>query len=644
MILYFENAEKFALGIAELAPELGIETSCKDNADICVTVEETDEDGVEVTLKDNCAQIRYGGHNIRFFRGLGLLCEALTCGRKEFYKKEEPKFITNGSMFDVARNMVFKPEMLKAILRKQAMMGLNFFMLYLEDLFEVPEYPYFGHMRGRYSKDELREIDAYGQIFGIEVVPAIQCLGHSVLAIQWEAMAHLRDTHNILMVGNEEVYKFIDKMMETISECFTTKRLHIGMDEARNMGFGRYRENNEIRPQFELFCEHIERIKQIAEKYKFNLMVWSDMFFSMVSKGHYNLEAEFGQKEIELVPDDIQLVYWKYCVFDPAEHEKLLKMHYKLSDDIVYAGGIQTWLGPVPLYDVSIHSARAALTNCIRNGVKEVMATSWANGGDCTLIFALYGLMIYAEMDYNGEYDEKTIKERFRYICGIEADDIIDLEKMNFPGGKFNYEEAVEEDYVKTSKYLLFNDPLIGLMDKNIEGVDARTYYSNLYEELKNRGTDDGLFGPAFKYVKSFLWVLILKADYGVRLKKAYDERNMAELDALYEDAKELQKRFDEFRKVTREFYMYYNKPFGYEVLDMRLGTMIMRFDTVCYNIDKLKADPDYRIAELEEERMYLIRPEDAKRVTLMEYDFGRFFSSCIVYGVASSADSFYIG
>lgn len=635
MILYFENADKLNKGIAELADELGIKIGEKDAADVCVTVTETAEDALSVSLKGKEASISYGGHVIRFYRALGLLCEALADGKTEFDKKETPSFKTNGSMFDVARNMVMRPDFVKAVLRKQAIMGMNFFMLYLEDVFEVPEYPYFGHMRGRYSKDEIRDMDAYAQIFGIELVPAIQCLGHIAQGIKWEAMAELRDTHDTMMVGREKVYDFIDKMMASIADSFSTKRLHLGMDESNTMGGGRYREQNEPRPQFELFCEHLGRVQKLAKKYGFETMVWSDMFFFMVTKRHYSSKAVFDEEMLKLVPRDTNLVYWKYCVFDPEENEKILKLHYKLSDNVIYAGGIQTWLGAVPLYDVTVKSTRHALTACMNNGVKEVMATIWCNGGESCMVTALYGLMIYAEMDYNNGYDENSIKKRFKFVCGVDADDIIDLEKMNHPNGMVgNGDVALDEDYVNTSKYLLYNDPLIGLMDKNIEGIDVRSYYENLEQEFKNKGTETGLFAPAFKFLKAMLHTLVLKADYGIRLKAAYEARDMAALDVLYEDAKELESRYDNLRKIARDFYLYYNKPFGQEVVDMRLGTMCTRFETVRYHIDKLREDSSYRISELEEERMYLIAPEDADRVTLMEYDFGRFYSASQVFSL----------
>lgn len=57
------------------------------------------------------------------------------------------------------------------------MMGLNLGMMYTEDTYEVPGQPYFGYQRGRYSADELRALDDYADMLGIELCPCIQTLG-----------------------------------------------------------------------------------------------------------------------------------------------------------------------------------------------------------------------------------------------------------------------------------------------------------------------------------------------------------------------------------------------------------------------------------------------------------------------------------
>lgn len=54
-----------------------------------------------------------------------------------------------------------------------AAMGYNTLMLYTEDTYEVDGQPYFGYMRGRYSKAELRELDDYAAEKGMELIPCI---------------------------------------------------------------------------------------------------------------------------------------------------------------------------------------------------------------------------------------------------------------------------------------------------------------------------------------------------------------------------------------------------------------------------------------------------------------------------------------
>ena len=70
-------------------------------------------------------------------------------------------------MLDCSRNGVMKLSVVKKFIRYMAIMGLDTLMLYTEDTYEIPEYPYFGYMRGRYSCEELKEMDEYGGYRGL---------------------------------------------------------------------------------------------------------------------------------------------------------------------------------------------------------------------------------------------------------------------------------------------------------------------------------------------------------------------------------------------------------------------------------------------------------------------------------------------
>ena len=61
-----------------------------------------------------------------------------------------------GTQIDCSRNAVMNVDAVKRWIDLTAAMGHNTLMLYTEDTYEVPEYPYFGYMRGRYSFEELK--------------------------------------------------------------------------------------------------------------------------------------------------------------------------------------------------------------------------------------------------------------------------------------------------------------------------------------------------------------------------------------------------------------------------------------------------------------------------------------------------------
>ncbi|MGI6360668.1 MAG: hypothetical protein ACOX02_06585 [Acholeplasmatales bacterium] len=87
---------------------------------------------------------------------------------------EEKKFKLTSTMIDLSRNQVFKLDYFKEVLIKHALLGFDEIWLYLEDTYEVKEYPKFGYMRGRYSKEELKELNKFANILGITLIPCVQ--------------------------------------------------------------------------------------------------------------------------------------------------------------------------------------------------------------------------------------------------------------------------------------------------------------------------------------------------------------------------------------------------------------------------------------------------------------------------------------
>ena len=596
MKIYFENAQNVIDAIKLVEKDLGITISEKSLADITVCVKEEKDFALNVSLRGKCAEISYGGGRATFLRGLAMLVYAVKCGETEKTVTEAPVFTLNGAMVDMSRNAVMNVNTVKFMLRKMALMGQNAFMLYTEDTYEIDGRPYFGYMRGRYTKEELRELDAYALTLGIELIPCIQTLGHLATMLKWECTAPYRDTKTCMLVGSEETYKLIGDMFRTVSECFTTKRIHIGMDETNGLGTGSYLGKNGYRPEKDIYLEHLHKVTEMAKGYGFKPMMWSDMviLLSGTAKDVYDPDAVITDEYASAIPREVQQVFWDYYNASENFYTKNIINHQKIDKNTMFAGGIWTWSGHCPLFSRSLGYTIPALNTCKKCGVKEVIATIWHNGSECNLITSLAGLAWYADYGYKGEYNEESVKECFAFSCGENYDDFMKLQNPDRPdGGKLSL-----------SRSFLYNDTLTGLIDAHVKSVETDAYYVATTKELKETTPAAPIFAPAFEVVTNLSSLLENKASFGVRLKDAYDKGDKEALADMAKECDVMQEKLSLLRSSHRKAWLTYNKPFGWEVLDIRYGGIASRIDTAKYRIlSYLNGDCD-AIEELEADRL----------------------------------------
>ncbi|MBQ8350466.1 MAG: beta-N-acetylhexosaminidase [Clostridia bacterium] len=612
MKLYFENAKALAEGIALLEKDLDIELVQESEAALTVAVTEIERSTLTVTLDGSHATITYGGGAARFFRGLGTLMAWIRAGETQKTLTETPLFKTNGAMADMSRNAVMKVEMVKTMLRKMALMGMNMYMLYTEDTYEIEGHPYFGYMRGRYTKEEIRDIDAYARKLGIELITCIQMLGHLATHLQWSAAAPYKDTENVLLVGAEETYKLIEDMLNTIKECFSTRRLHVGMDETNGLGLGAYLKKNGYRNQQDIYFEHLTKVIELVRAHGFEPMMWSDFFFRLVGEhlpGYYDYDprVQFTDEVKAKVPRGIQQVFWDYYRTSESFYAENIDKHYDVfGKDMLFAGGVWLWSGHAPLYSRSLRYTIPALEACRKKGVREVIATLWLNGGEGSLMLSLAGLAWYADYDYRGCYDEAGVKTCFENACvGVKYDDLMKCEPVEHPDGSV----------LPHTRALLYNDPLIGLVDRHYEGMDLGSYYRGVSEKMDCLTGELDVFAPAYDTIRKLSSLLENKADYGIRLKAAYDKKDKEALAALAGECDVIGEKLEALKQSHKASWMIYNKPFGWEVHDIRYGGLAARFQTVKERVLAYLAGEIETIEELEATRLRIDgKPDDAGR------------------------------
>ena len=120
---------------------------------------------------------------VYLFRSIGHL--AVSKG-KEFEYSENKPFEKLGTMVDCSRNGVYTVQALKRLIRYLALCGYNSLQIYTEDTYHIEGEPYFGYLRGAYTKEELKKLDAYADSYGIELIPCIQTLAHLSRIFRWK--------------------------------------------------------------------------------------------------------------------------------------------------------------------------------------------------------------------------------------------------------------------------------------------------------------------------------------------------------------------------------------------------------------------------------------------------------------------------
>lgn len=507
-------------------------------------------------------------------------------------KNSTSAFRKFGVMIDCSRNAVMSVDATKRFITVLKKMGYNQVQLYMEDTYEVDGEPQFGYLRGKYSKEELKELDDFAFSLGMELVPNIQTLAHMNAFLRWRR--DLVDTADIMLVGEEKVYDLIDRMFSSLRQCFRTKTLHIGMDEAHMLGRGKYYDLNGTVDRFDILLTHLQKVCDIAEKYDFHPMMWSDMFYRIANGGqYYACNSKFDTSIQAMIPKNLTLVYWDYYSRDKKRYADMIKGHYQLSDRLAFAGGAWKWRGFAPLNDYGIKATKAAFQACIEGGVQDVFLTMWGdNGAECSS-FAVLPNLCYGACMAQGITKMADIRAKFYEWTGMKFDDFMLLDLPN--------QVVRSEMSINPAKYFLYADCFMSIF-QNIEKAEFAATYTSFARKLKNASKRVGEYAYIFETLSKLCAVLAIKTTICTRTREAYVSQDRTQLDPIIRDYRKMIKLTEEFYYAFRRQWYLENKPHGFDVQDTRIGGLLMRMRSCLERlIEYRKGDIDV-IPELEEE------------------------------------------
>ena len=105
------------------------------------------------------------------------------------------------------------------------------------------------------------------------------------------------------------------------------------------------------------------------------------------------------------------------------------------------------------------------------------------------------------------------------------------------------------------------------------------------------------------------------KADLGVRMKAAYDKKQLLVLKEICEkEITEIIQNLEEMKALREDLWMSEAQPFGYELMDVKLGAVITRVNSTIRRIKKYLDGRIPCLEELEETRLPYFEKNADKR------------------------------
>ena len=530
------------------------------------------------------------------FRALGLLFSVGDFRPGDTLAQACP-FESLGVMLDVSRNGVFTVEAIESLFSHFALMGIDSVQLYMEDVFLLPEEPFFGYARGAYTHEELRRIDDCGHRLGIEVIPCVQTLGHMEQILQWPAYAQLADVPGVLLVGEDKTYSLLGKILDMAVSCFRSRRIHIGMDEAHGVGSGRFLSKHGFHRPFDILNRHLKKVVELCQSRNLAPMIWSDMYFRIGSEtnDYYDKDASIPDEVIDTMSPDVDLVYWDYYHADPEFYKEWIRRHRAMGKEPIFAAGAWTWGRFWAHWSRWNESISAGMQAARSEGLKSTFLTAWGDdGSECHPFSMLPAVQYFAECAYNETPDKARLDQQFEVFCSqATLDNFRTASQLDeTPSGRGRIEAEAN-----LSKWLLWHDPILGFLNSHIT-EEVHQHFVELAVQLE---------GPAatcdspVKLPAALAQTLAFKSEIHLKLRAAYSAGDRGTLeDLLQRVLPQTLSCLDDLREIHSLVWEQWFKPFGWEVLDRRYGGIIRRLQSLSDLLAKKLANPELRIPELE--------------------------------------------
>jgi hexosaminidase len=318
-----------------------------------------------------------------------------------------PALAYRGTMVDMSHGPLPTEEEVKRQLDFLARWKANQYFLYNEASIELTGYPLL-NPEGRFTKDEVRRIVAYGRERHIDVVPNLELYAHLHDLFRIERYADLTDVPHGTEFdpSNPKVMSLLTDWINQFSDLFPSPFVNIGFDETFQIEMATQKGAGSTPTQ--LFIKQLTSVANLFQQHGKHVLAWGDIM------------VRYPQIVPEL-PHGLIAVAWYYTSED-KNYTRWLKPLVASAVPYFVQPAVTSWAQIAPDFDTTFENIDTFLAAGRRSNVLGMINSVWADDAQLLFRMSLPGIAYGAAAPWQSEpMDKQDFFSRYAHIMYTPA-------------------------------------------------------------------------------------------------------------------------------------------------------------------------------------------------------------------------------
>lgn len=325
----------------------------------------------ELSVTTQGAEIR-ANSSAGLFYGVQTLCqlaegEGAEAALPEVEIRDWPALAYRGVMVDMSHGALPTEQEIQRQLDFLARWKENQYYFYNEASIELDGYPLL-NPSGRFTKEQIRRIIAYGRERHIDVIPCLELYGHMHDLFRIEKYSDLAALPHggEFNPANPRVLPLLTDWVNQFSQLFPGPFVHIGFDETWEIERAAKEQGAGATPA-KLFVRQLSNVARLFQEHGKHVMLWGD------------IPIKYPEILAELPPGLI-VVAWEYDPRDPGYKRWMVPITERHLPHFI-ASGVNSWDEIAPDFPLAFENIDTFLAAGRKSHTLGLMNTVWSDDG-----------------------------------------------------------------------------------------------------------------------------------------------------------------------------------------------------------------------------------------------------------------------